>query len=247
MNAKPAVTISVLAAMSVVLAGCGGLAVTPGGRKTVDVVVVTGGHGFKHEPFFAMFESLDGVHYIEAEQSDDSEIFEDISNWDYDVIVLYNMTQKISEKRRDNFLKLLDGGVGLVAMHHSIGSFQDWTEYRRIIGGKFRLKSSCPEDPSGYKHDVDIPVHVEEPAHPVMRHMRDFVMNDEVYNRCDFEPDNMILAATDHPDSDRPLVWARTYRNARVCYIMGGHGPSAYGDENFRRIVGNAIGWCAKN
>jgi type 1 glutamine amidotransferase len=240
MNVKTAVTVSVLAAMSVLLAGCAGR------RGDINAVVVTGGHGFKHEQFFAMFDSFEGVNCVEAKQADDSEIFEDISGWDRDVIVFYNMTQKIGEKRQQNFLELLDRGVGVVAMHHSIAAFQNWPEYRRIIGGRFRLKSNYPDDPSDYKHDVDIPVHIEQPRHPVTPNMADFVVNDEVYSRCDFEPDNTVLATTDHPDSDRPLVWVRKYRNARVCYIMGGHGPSAYADENFRRIVKNAISWCAK-
>jgi hypothetical protein len=35
-----------------------------------------------------------------------------------------SMTQQISEKRQKNFLKLLDQGVGIVALHHTMGSFQ---------------------------------------------------------------------------------------------------------------------------
>ncbi len=57
----------------------------------IKVVVVTGGHDFEHDPFFKLFQGYSDIQYVEAAQKDHSELFEDISNWDYDVIVLYNM------------------------------------------------------------------------------------------------------------------------------------------------------------
>jgi hypothetical protein len=85
----------------------------------IKVVVVTGGHDFDHDPFFTLFQGQPGIQYVEAVQKDSSELFEDISKWDYDVIVLYNMTQDISDVRKRNFKALLDRGVGLVALHHA--------------------------------------------------------------------------------------------------------------------------------
>ncbi|MBN2513554.1 MAG: ThuA domain-containing protein, partial [Sedimentisphaerales bacterium] len=109
-------------------------------QSTISVVVVTGGHGYEKQPFVRMFEQMEGLQCHQVELTDDSELFEDISNWDYDVIVFYNMTQKISPERRENFLTLLDRGVGVVALHHSLVSFQDWPEYKKIIGAKYYEK-----------------------------------------------------------------------------------------------------------
>jgi len=217
--------------------------------SNLKVVVVTGGHGFKRQPFFAIFEDAEGVEYAEAIQQDHSEIFEDISGWDYDVIVLYNMTQEISPQRRENFLELLDKGVGLVALHHSIGAFQNWPEYRRIIGARFYLgpmeEDGVTHGKSGYKHDIDIPVCISDKRHPITSGMSDFSIFDEVYNECAFESDNHVLLTTDHPISDKPLAWVRKCRNARVCYIQLGHGIEAYGNPNYKRLVARAIKWSA--
>jgi type 1 glutamine amidotransferase len=226
-------------------AGCSGM--FSKGGKTVNAVVVTGGHGFKQEPFFAMLDSFDGVNYVEAKQADHSEIFEDIDAWNRDVIVLYNMTQQISPKRQKNFLALLDKGVGVVAVHHSIAAFQNWPEYQKIIGCRFLLKSHHPGNESGYKHDVDLDVHIDKPSHPVVKGLKDYKLHDEVYSKCVFEPDNTVLATTEHPESDRIIALARKYRGARVCYIQSGHGPRTYADENFRRLLNNAIAWAAGN
>lgn len=68
--------------------------------ENLKVLVVTGGHAFERTPFFTLFEGYDDIEYVEAQLKDDSEIFEDITGWDYDVIVFFNMTQKISPKHR---------------------------------------------------------------------------------------------------------------------------------------------------
>jgi type 1 glutamine amidotransferase len=103
-----------LAAVLLLVAGflcsCGeccrlGKDISKPGEK-LKVLVVTGGHAFERKPFFTLFEGYDDIEYVEAQLKDHSEIFEDISGWDYDVIVFFNMTQKISPKRRENFTKL---------------------------------------------------------------------------------------------------------------------------------------------
>ena len=221
-----------------------------GGCESIKVAVVTAGHGFEAKAFFEMFDSFSGIEYVHVELKDDSEIFEDVRDWPYDVIVLYNMTQKISEKRRANFVELLkDKGVGLVAMHHCIAAFQNWGEYKKIIGGRYYLKemteNGVTHKPSGYKHGVEFAVQVADKNHPVGRGLSDFTISDEVYNGCDFEGDNHIILTTDYADSDKTICWVRRYGKANVCYIMQGHGASGYGNSNYRRLVSQAIKWCA--
>ncbi|UCF43207.1 MAG: ThuA domain-containing protein [Planctomycetota bacterium] len=218
-------------------------------QENIKVVVVTAGHDFEREQFFAIFDSFDNIKYVEAEQKDDSEIFEDIAGWDYDVMVLYNMTQKISPKRQANFKKLLDKGVGLVGLHHSIANFQDWPEYRNIIGAKYYLKVTTENGvtyPRGqYKHDVDINVHIRDPGHPVTHSLSDFSINDETYTKYTFDKGSRVLLTTDHPLSNKELCWVRNYANARVCFIQLGHGPRAYANPNYRTLVSQAINFCA--
>jgi len=217
--------------------------------EEIKVVVITGGHGFKRELFLAMFDSFSGIEYTSVHLQDDSEIFEDVSKWDYDVMVLFNMTQQISPKRQQNFVKLLEQGVGVVALHHSIGAFQEWPEYRKIIGGKYYLKDMVEDGiehkASKYKHDIDVNVHVKDKKHPITRAMTDFTIHDETYGNQVFEKDNRILLTTDHPTSDKPLCWVRKYGSANVCYIQLGHGPDAYANQNYRRLVARAIRWSA--
>jgi len=216
--------------------------------KKLNVVIVTGGHGFDTKAFPNLFAGYDDINFEYKDQKDDSELFEDISNWKYDVMVFYNMGQKISEKRQANFIKLMDQGVGVVALHHCIGAYQDWPEWPKIIGGKFFTKEGTIYGKnwpvSLWKDDVEMTVHVEA-DHPITAGVKDFAVTDESYKNQWHNPDAKLLLSTDEATQDKQLAWAKTYRKSNVCFIQLGHGPGIYSDANYRKLVSQAIRWAA--
>jgi len=140
------------------------------------VLVVTGGHGYDKKTFPKAFEGQADIDFKIAEGG---KPFEDISKWDHDVMVLYNFKQKISEKSRANFLKLLERGVGLVVMHHAVAAYPDWIEYEKIIGATYSLKKGLVRNGMKYmrpvwKHGVDFNVRIEDRTHPITKGMRFF-------------------------------------------------------------------------
>jgi len=225
-----------------------GPAETP--AKPIRAVIVTGGHGFDQKAFPKLFEGHPDIVCEFKPQKDDSEIFEDVADWPYDVVVLYNMTQKISEKRRQNFLGLLDRGVGLVVLHHAVADFQDWPEFEKIAGTRYYLKETVVDGvthPRGaYRDDVDFTIHVEDPEHPITKGLADFEVRDEGYRNQTYVPDNHLLLSTDNSASEKQIAWVRTYRNARVFCTSLGHGPQAFTSEPIRRVVACAIRWTVK-
>ncbi|HUS73151.1 MAG TPA: ThuA domain-containing protein [Sedimentisphaerales bacterium] len=246
----PAAVLLVVAGFLCLCCECGrsGKDLSKPGEK-IKALVVTGGHAFERKPFFSLFEGYDDIEYVEAQLKDHSEIFEDISGWDYDVIVFFNMTQNISPKRQENFVKLVKGGTGVLALHHCMGAYQEWPEYIKIIGGRYNLKASeeggVKHEASTYKYDADFTVHIEDSSHPITRGLSDFAVHDETYKKCSFEKDNRLLLTTNHPDSDTQLGWVRRYGKGKVCFIMVGHGPSVYPHPSYRQLVARSIRWCA--
>ena len=231
-----------LLAASVLLVSAGAWA-----EGKIKVAVVTGGHEFAEKPFLAIFEGNEGVECTHVVLKDDSELFEDISAWPYQAIVFYNMTQKISEQRQQNFLKLLDRGVGLVVLHHAIAAYSEWPEFRKIIGARYFLKdvteNGVTYPRSQYEHGVDFKVHVADSSHPVTQGVSDFTVNDETYKGYLLDPADRVLLTTDNPKCQKEIGWTLTYGKARVCYIQMGHGDSIFADPNYRRLVIQAIRW----
>jgi type 1 glutamine amidotransferase len=212
------------------------------------VFLVTGGHDFEKEPFSEMFKAMDGIALETAEQKETSEAYDrDLSN--YDVLVLYDMPQKITDAQKKNFLKFLETGKGLVVLHHALGSYQDWPEYKKIVGGKFytaeREEDGVKHSPSGWKHDVKFRVNIADKTHPIVQGLSDFDIFDEVYNKYFVSPDVKPLLTVNHPLSDKVIGWTHLCGKAPVAYILIGHGAVAFKDPDYRKLVSNAIAWAA--
>ncbi|MFO7974237.1 MAG: ThuA domain-containing protein [Candidatus Hydrogenedentota bacterium] len=247
---KTAIVLTLTCVASVLLVLPAAAGEEPAKEDTLRAVVVTGGHGYDKEAFPALFEGNEGIEFVFEEQKDHSEIFEDISDWDYDVIVFYSMTQEISEKRQQNFLKLLENGVGVVALHHIISGFNKWPEFQKIIGARYLfepIEQDGKQKPkSSYKHDMDIEIKVADSEHPVTKSVSDFSVVDETYKDCAFEPDNHVLLTTNNPTSDKTIGWVRTYKNARICTLQPGHGPSIFSNPHYKKLVQQAVKWTAQ-
>jgi type 1 glutamine amidotransferase len=206
--------------------------------KKLRVLVVAGGHGYDVKPFREVFHAYKDMDCTFIDEKTTGEAFEDISNFSYDAIVLYNYKRKITEKQQENFLKLMDRGVGLVVLHHAIYGYLPWKEYYKVVG------STAPLD--GWKDDVEYKVHVEDPKHPITQGVTDFTITDETYHDYKVDPKVHVILTTDEPLNAKTIAWVHTYRNSPVCYLQLGHGPTAYSDKNFVTLLGNSIRWSTK-
>lgn len=218
----------------------------PAGR--IRVLVVTGGHGFEREPFLQMFKDNPDIAFTAVEHPKAHALFKAEAARDYDVVVLYDMWRKIDDAAKTDFTNLVASGKGVVAMHHCLGSYQDWPEYRKIIGGVYFLQpqtvGESVKPASVYKEGLDLKVRVAGPAHPVTAGVAaEFPICDETYGKCEILPDSHPLLTTDEPTSDKVIGWWRTYGKARVVYLQGGHDHLAYANPEFRKLVANAIRW----
>jgi type 1 glutamine amidotransferase len=155
----------------------------------LDVLVVTGGHPFEPEPFFAIFDSWDDVSWTSRTEPE----------LGHDVIVFYDMpglrftradppvelVPPTTEQQR-TVEELTSHGTGLVFLHHSIASWPAWEHYAHIVGGRFHYAPASlggVEYPdSGYRFDVTHTVEVLDPQHPICDGLdTSFTLVDELY------------------------------------------------------------------
>ncbi|MCB0669565.1 MAG: ThuA domain-containing protein, partial [Saprospiraceae bacterium] len=160
---------------------------------------------------------------------------------EYDLLLFYDMYDSITHAQKQAYIDLIETGKPMIFLHHSLVSYQDWPEFRAIVGGKYHTLDSTRL--SHYKHDESISVKVEDPQHPITYGMSDFTIEDETYGNCEILPGVTPLLRTDHPLSMPVIGWVNHYRQHPIVYLQGGHGPTAYRDPHFQKILKNAIHW----
>jgi type 1 glutamine amidotransferase len=167
---------------------------------------------------------------------------------------------------REKVDAMMKDGVGLVCLHFAVevpagqpgDDFLDW------LGGYFELGWSVnPHWTAEFR---------ELPDHPITRGVDPFAINDEWYYHMRFRPElegvTPILSALppasslSRPDGDRSgnpdvrravadgepqhVAWAfERPEGGRAFGFTGGHVHWNWGDDNFRKVVLNAIAWAA--
>jgi type 1 glutamine amidotransferase len=162
---------------------------------------------------------------------------------------------------------LAKNGVGIVCLHYAVEvpkgpaakEFLDW------IGGYFETDWSVnPHWTANY---------AKLPEHPITRGVQPFEVNDEWYYHMRFRdgmkgvtpiltalPPKETLSRPDDPHAGNPAVRAAMARGevqhtawaaerddgGRGFGFTGGHFHWNWSDPNFRKLVLNAIAWCAK-
>lgn len=170
-------------------------------------------------------------------------------------------------------LAMLDAGQGIVATHHALAGWPSWDEWAGVLGGRFlyapgRLRGA-DMPASGYRMDT-YRVDVVDPHHPVCCDIEAFDVNDELYLCPVFEDEVVPLLTTGADMSPASMIdtyhevrfgerqpaeeqrgsnllgWATQRGNSKVVYVLPGHEPSTMGNEQYRRLLANALAWVAR-
>jgi type 1 glutamine amidotransferase len=151
--------------------------------------------------------------------------------------------------------KLVDQGVGFVNLHYAVeypNKYQD--QVFSWLGGYYETGFST--NPTWTADFQSLP------EHPITRGVKPFHIKDEWYFNIHFAPDakdiTPILKATppdnvrgtpaakEHPGREETMAWAFDRPGGgRSFGFTGGHYHVNWGNENFRRLVVNAILWSA--
>jgi type 1 glutamine amidotransferase len=219
--------------------------------KPVRALVVTGGHDYKKEQFNKMFESMaPAITYTIAELPGAYDMFLKENRDKYDVLVFYHMWQKITPEQEKIFAECIKSGKPVVALHHSICAFDNWPEYWNIIGGKYFHKETSFKgkvyQPCSYIHDLHFNVKVTGTKHPVTAGISDFPIFDETYKGYYVAADVTPLLTTDEPSSTPIIGWSKKYGKAKIVVLQSGHDVPTFENENFRKLLKQAIGWVKK-
>ncbi len=168
----------------------------PQGDGRNNVLLVTRGHPFARDPFYAVFEANSEIEWSSVEHPAAQKAFTLDFARDFDCYVLYDMPgiqfvpgapPRFFEPPawyKDGLMALMDQGFPFVIMHHACAAWPAWPEWAEIIGGHFLyqpMTSRGVDKPdSGYV--IDVP-HTVSPVmdHPITEGIAPFELVDELY------------------------------------------------------------------
>jgi uncharacterized protein len=209
------------------------------------VLIIAGGHSFDTLAFANMFDQMDGVNYDFMLQPEANRYLASVDIPPYNLLIFYDMWEPIAEEEKAAYLRLTEAGTPMLFIHHALVSYQAWPEFERIIGGKyvqtFKNETRAKSELSTYKHDVWIDVEVLDVAHPVTYGIDNFRLFDEVYGNYRVGEKVTPLLRTNHPESTPVIAWENVYNNSKIIYIQPGHDKNTYNDENYRKLIYQAI------
>ncbi len=217
-------------------------------KSPIRILVVTGGHSYDKPSFNEMLNSLGKNitnQVVEFPAAFDQFLPENRAN--YDVLVFYHMWQKITPDQEKVFAECIYEGKPLVVLHHSICAFDEWPEYWKIIGGKYFHKPTTLDGKKypacTYNHDLNFKVNVVKKKHPITKGVKDFDLFDETYKGYYIASGVVPLLTTTEPSSNSVIGWTSQYGRARVVTLQSGHATPTFQNENFRRLLKQAIEW----
>ncbi len=128
------------------------------------------------------------------------------------------------------------GGGALLALHAAPICFDDWSDWRDMVGAAWDWDRSH-HPPLG-----EMRVRVRGP-HPVVDGIDDFTIHDEAYGFMDLADDVEPLATARHGGVDHPLLWARRVGAGRVITSTLGHGAESFDHPSHREILRRSVRW----
>jgi type 1 glutamine amidotransferase len=219
--------------------------------KNIRVFVITGGHSYNKETFNEMLNSLGpGFTFQVVELPAAFEMFNPENRSKFDLLLFYHMWQKITTDQQKVFADCIKSGKPVVALHHSICAFDDWEEYRHILGGKYFHKPTVIGGKEyaacSYIHDMHFTANIAVNKHPVTKGVKDFELFDETYKGYYVEEGVTPLITTSEPSSTPVIGWVKKYGKTKIVTLQSGHDSPTFQNPAFRQLLKQAIEWAVK-
>lgn len=142
----------------------------------------------------------------------------------------------VTEVGIKEFADYVKAGGGFLSVHAGNTVGLETREYVDFVGNNF----------AGHPPRCEVQVTVEK-EHPVTEGVTDFVIRDEHYALCDLAEDiDVFLKASSEKGGTQIAGYTRELGEGRICVLTPGHTLGVWQDENFRKLLFNAIRWAMR-
>ena len=239
-------TLRCVIGVALALGLCGvSMAAADGAKAPLRIVMYSGSAEYRSaESLEDLKKELEGnygascaLHVVDEKRSKLTGI-EDLETCD--VAVIFTRRLNLDDAQVAKLKAYCDAGKPVVGIRTASHAFQTWLEFDRdVLGGNYK---------GHYKEDKPAEVRPSSQSHPVLRRVGAFTTTGKLYKNPEIAPDVTRLLAATVPgttETTETVAWTREHKGGRVFYTSLGTAED-FKNENFRRLLVNAIYWSAK-
>ena len=150
------------------------------------------------------------------------------------IMLVFSMTAgKLLPAEEKALVSFVEGGKKFVGIHSATVVDEENLKYIEMIGGRFINHSPHHE----------FTVKVADPGHPMVKGLKDFEIEDELYVLDRTPPAASVLLTAFWKDQAQPMLYLRAHGRGKVLYNALGHSQVAYENPNFKKIVLQGMEW----
>jgi putative membrane-bound dehydrogenase-like protein len=215
-------------------------------RAKLKVCLVSGSFEYKSDESLAAFQKhLESNFAVEcsrvfAKAEKDRSLAGLESLESCDVAIFFTRRLQIDGDSLEAVKRYVKSGKPLIGIRTASHGFQNWLEMdKEVFGGDYKGHF-------GAKMVCNVMVAEKAKEHPVVRGIASFKSNGSLYKNPAIAPDATVLLMGSIPNQSEPVAWVREKDGRRVFYTSLGH-PDDFRDENFTRLLVNALAWVTKD
>jgi type 1 glutamine amidotransferase len=183
---------------------------------------------------------------------DGREAFEHLDNCDLLVLMGHHKPGDVNTtgpyrpllaRHQEALTAYVASGRPLIAHHAGICSYADWPRYGELVGFAWRWGYT------GHSPYHTFAVQAQTTAHPIMRDITDFTIDDELYFQIAFAPGLPVMSHASAVWNEQrwPLVCTaeggRIAGAGRTAYIAHGHDMRSFACPMLPQLWRNAVTW----
>jgi type 1 glutamine amidotransferase len=157
-----------------------------------------------------------------------------------DVAIFFTRRLQVEGAALERVKKYASSGKPLIGIRTASHGFQNYLQMdKEVLGGDY-------QGHYGAGPVCEVTLAAKGKGHPILTGVSAFKSNGSLYKNPNVAADvTVLLTGTVPGQPAQPVAWVREKDGRRVFYTSLGH-PDDFRDENFRRLLVNALAWATK-
>jgi putative heme-binding domain-containing protein len=215
-------------------------------KKKLKVAMISGSFEYKSDESLAAFKKFLEANYeiectlISAKSDKDKDLAGLEALDSCDVAIFFTRRLQLEGDSLEKVKKFAASNKPLVGIRTASHGFQNWLQMDKdVLGGDY-------QGHFGQGIECDIALAAKNKEHPVLKGLTAFKTSGGLYKNPNVASDVSVLLSGTIPNQPvQPVAWVREKDGRRLFYTSLGT-PDDFKDENFRRLVVNALAWTTK-